>query len=146
MNPLAILPPTFALAAVLSGVQTGWDIYPIACIALLGLVTLTHYYFQTYGARADVPRAMTVYLMAIVLTGQGLILERMMRAYRARQPHYVSVFYNGTCETLQVVKPLARSLLVYDGSTYAYLHRGDITRISPTPGCGPSTGNAAELG
>ena len=135
MKPFAILLSALSAAALLSGLLTGWDLYPIACIATIGTVAALNQYFRSFGPHVEVRKATLLYAVAAIIITKGVALNGVYAAHDAAQRRFVSVFYNGTCETLQVVKPVPGAVLVFDGSSYAYLPQGDITGISTEPGC-----------
>jgi hypothetical protein len=135
MTPFAILAAALFCAAGLAGIPAGWDTFSLAAITTIGVICGFHLYFTTYGETADVRKAILVYLTAAVVVTEVTYFDARYWVSLRPQSHVVSVFYNGTCETVKIIKDIPGALMVYDGESYAYLRRESITAVSPVPGC-----------
>lgn len=120
----------------LTGLIADWDLYTIATIATILSITIIHLYFQVFKSDASIKTAAMAYEMAAVSTIWCFAVPMLMPGINTnhRDPR-VSVFYNGTCDTMHYIKHVGNQLLFFDGNSYSFIHRDDITAIISKPGC-----------
>ncbi len=136
MKPYAILMTALAVALGLEAAIAGWAGVSVASLAAVGIIGGLYLQVKVAPTGLDCGRVGRAYTAGALAVLGAVILDGLASQAPAAEIELVSVFYNGTCETLHVVKAVPGALVVYDGSSYAYLRRDDITGISTEPGCG----------